>query len=183
MAAEQTKVPAPAPAAASGFECRMLRAMASVLLVAAAAAGAWGVFVALDRIEQSGQEYLRWGQILKWSTLACSIVVAAAGVFAWDIEPRALRSPFRFAAIVAAVSMLLAFGPVPAGYGAGLLLMIAAARFTVAALFPVGTLVRPRVATHRMRLHAAAAVGAFLCATAAMCAMKLNGLGWAYGID
>lgn len=162
---------------------RSIRAIAAIVFIAIAAGCAWGLFEMLNRIEQSGEEYLRWGQVLRWSTLGACLVVAAGSTFLWDIPHPGLRRSCRFAAVVAALSLFLALGPVPGGYLAGLLLMIAAARFAVAALPPVGGLFRPKLGLFPLRLSLASAIAAFLCAAAALCAIKLNGLGWAHGID
>lgn len=183
MSAEHSPESVAGTAHKRGLGSRALRAVGAMILTAAAAVGAWMVFRSLDRIEQSGEEYQRWGGALRWCTMGACIVVAACSVFMWDIEYRGLRAACRFGAIAAALSLLLALGPVPGGFLAGLLLMIAAARFAVAALTPTAEFLRAVNRNLPMRICAAAAIAAFLCASAAMCAMKLNGLGWAFGVD
>jgi len=134
-------------------------------------------------IETSPEEYQRWGETLRWSAFSSCLIVAAAAVLNWDHHHPAFRRSCRFAAVAAGFSMLLAFGPVPAGYLASLLLMIAAARFAAAALSPLGKLFRTTFAPLAMKLAAVTSALAFLCTAAAMCAMKLNELGWANALD
>lgn len=173
------------PATSEGQPRRriLLSIAASLIGVCAAVAASAGLLQLLVSIETSPEEYQRWGATLRWSAFSACIFVAGAGVLNWDHPVSAFRRSCRFAAITGGLSMLLAFGPVPGGYLAGLCLMIAAARFAAAALSPLGDLLRTPSSPFTTKLAVASSALAFLCTAAAMFAMKFNELGWANAID
>ena len=93
------------------------------------------------------------------------------------------RRAARFGACVALVCLLFIGSPVPFGYLAGVLLMIAAGRFAIVALHPAASALFRSLRPLPLQVALTSAFAAGCGVASALLAIKGDGLGWAFGVD
>lgn len=153
------------------------------MLSGAALAACWGVFVALDRIDNNPENFTLYGSRLYTLAVVCDVIALAACAACWIAASNAVPRAARFAVIIVVATYVLWNAPVFFGvhrYLLALLGLVAAARLALAPLLALRERPAPRARWWSMPVLIA---GGLALAAEVMISMKLSALGWAMAID
>lgn len=174
------------PAGSAGPEAspnRRAAALTWLVLTGAALAACWGVFVALDRIDNNPANFTLYSSRLYTLAVVCDVIALAACAACWTAASNAVPRAARFAVIIVVATYVLWNAPVFFGvhrYLLALLGLVAAARLALAPLLALRERPAPRARWWSMPVLIA---GGLALAAEVMISMKLSALGWAFAID
>lgn len=154
-----------------------------LVLIAAALATCWGVFTALDRIDNNPENFTLYSSRLYTLAVVCDLIALAACAACWTAASNAVPRAARFAVIIVVATYVLWNAPVFFAvhrYLLALLGLVAAARL---ALAPALALREPHAPLVRWWWMLVVMTGALALAAGVLVSMKLSSLGWAFAID
>lgn len=172
------------PAAPVGESAHTSGAVALwLVLTTGMLAACWGVFVALDRIDNNPANFTLYGSRLYTLAVVCDVIALAACAACWTAASNAVPRAARFAVIIVVATYVLWNAPVFFGvhrYLLALLGLVAAGRLALAPLLALRERPAPRARWWSMPVLIA---GGLALAAEVMISMKLSALGWAFAID
>lgn len=154
-----------------------------LVLTGAALGACWGVFSALDRIDNNPENFTLYRGRLWVLAVVCHAVALGACAVCWSLPSIAIRRAARFAVIIIAVMFVLWYAPLVFGvhrYLLALLGLVAAARL---ALAPLLAMREPHAPLVRWWWMLIVMTSALALAAGVMISLKQHFLGWAFAID